>query len=98
MEQCFLCLQEKADKVSASSCQCKVYAHPACWNEYVQKKGRVECPLCHIVKNPMAVAAKEALPARVYVRRETEDNEGFQKGCICCCLGWFIGLLFLENL
>jgi hypothetical protein len=92
--QCLFCLEENARTITNLACSCKILAHSNCWNTYEIKKGCLECPICHTIteESPLQMAMKRNLQQSVILRihsHNDESNNGFQKGCILCCLGYF---------
>ncbi len=91
---CLFCLESSAEKISQSACTCRILAHEKCWKLYEEKKGLIECPICHSIteESPLQLAMKKNLRQSVILRARShndERDESFQKGCICCCLGYF---------
>ena len=90
--QCLFCLESDVLLIKKSCCQCKIYAHEICWEAYEMRKGFVECPICHLKTeiSPLQIAMKRYLRESIIVEMpNSDDDTGFQKGLICCCLGYF---------
>ncbi len=90
---CLFCLELEANQISKLACTCRVFAHPKCWELYEEKKGFIECPICHCIteESPIQFAMKKNLQQSILTIRSHNDesDESFQKRCLCCCLGYF---------
>lgn len=92
-ENCLFCLESNAQTIRKSACPCIVRAHESCWESYEMRKGIIECPICHLKTelSPLSIAMNRNLREKVILElpRARDDDEGFQKCLLCCCLGYF---------
>ena len=91
--KCLFCLESGCKIIKRSSCSCRIIAHELCWEAYEIRKGIIECPICHLKTkiSPLEIAIKNNLREKIIVEMKNNDETGFHKCMICCCLGCFCG-------
>jgi hypothetical protein len=101
---CLFCLEpiETSSIQNPIGCACRVTAHQPCFDQWIQRKNQMECPICHTVSIPNR-SSHEAIHI-VYVNSSAENlrqerSRGHDKAAaFCCCLllGWAIGITVLD--
>jgi E3 ubiquitin-protein ligase DOA10 len=72
MEQtCLFCLESAKKNMidNPVRCQCRIVAHKQCFEEWVESKGHLECPICHTLTFPNPIQ-----PPQVFVIYVNEDT------------------------
>lgn len=108
-EVCFLCLHEtsepsfeKAKPQPSRFCNCKIYAHRQCWQDYWGNHRSVKCPYCRteFTENPLNSAAMP--PIVVVVQNKPDElpppprrqgisyDQQYMSSLAGCCLCYFI--------
>ena len=102
---CLFCLEpvEKNGLGNPIGCSCTIQAHAACFDQWFHQKQQLECPICHTVSIPNAVAVENIRIVFVDATRERQTEQtrfrGHEKAAaFCCCLllGWSIGLTIID--
>lgn len=102
---CLFCLEtvEKNLIPNPIGCACRISAHSACFEQWFSQKQQMECPICHTVSIPNAVAVDNIRIVFIDTTREREMHErrfrGHEKAvAACCCLlmGWAIGITIID--
>lgn len=105
MQTCLFCLEPVGNKdviPNAIGCACRIAAHPACFEQWFQQKQQLECPICHTVSIPNAVAVDNIRIVFVDATQETSRRRtyrGHEKAVACCCcllMGWAIGITIID--
>jgi hypothetical protein len=101
---CLFCLEpiEKNGIRNPIGCPCTVAAHQHCFDQWIQQKNQMECPICHTVSIPNPSSHQNIhivyVNASAENRRQyrTANNEKAAAFCCCLLMGWAIGITVLD--
>lgn len=105
MEQsCLFCLEQIKENVMMNpiGCQCKLHAHPQCFEQWFAQKQQMECPICHTVSIPNRMVMDTVHVVYIQTpqdRPRFNPMVGHEKAAaFCCCLllGWSLGITILN--